>query len=99
LSDDIAAFGKALREFAYVPGRKEVLCPYWQRTDYGTVRCNFLGREVIDDESGALQRIGAHFGVSDALDLFAIDNYLSDEIKVCDRNLETDEWGDTSVGS
>lgn len=49
LSDDVERFGKELREFRYHGQNKEVLCPYWRRTDYGTVVCDFLHKEVHDD--------------------------------------------------
>ena len=26
-------------------------CPYWSRTDYGTIRCNYLGIEAIGMEA------------------------------------------------
>ena len=42
LSHDIERFGKDLRGFSYRTGLKEVLCPYWQKTDYGVVRCEYL---------------------------------------------------------
>ena len=46
---------------------KQVLCPYWQRTEYGTVRCDFLGREFIDDEdAGAIEKIINHFKSAEA---------------------------------
>ena len=39
LSHDGERFGKDLRQFSYGGGYKQVLCPYWQKTHYGTVRC------------------------------------------------------------
>lgn len=50
LSTDASQFGRNLREYPYHPGFKEVLCPYWQRTDYGTVKCLFMETEVLDEE-------------------------------------------------
>ena len=39
LRDDVDRHGKNLREFTYHEGSKCMLCPYWNRTDYGTVHC------------------------------------------------------------
>jgi hypothetical protein len=92
LSDEIDRFGKDLREFSYHPGYKEVLCPYWTRTDYGTVRCEFLNREVLDEVPQARLKVQAHFGVTDAASLFDSDWALPDEIKRCGhREDENDE--------
>lgn len=38
ISDDIERFGRDLREFRYHGAYKEVLCPYWIRTERDTVR-------------------------------------------------------------
>lgn len=85
LSDDIERFGKDLREFRYHGNHKEVLCPYWQRTDYGTVRCTYLGREVVDeDDPAAKGKWMARFG--EARPNFQGIGYswaLPDEIKIC----------------
>ncbi|MCL2831115.1 MAG: hypothetical protein FWD77_10365 [Betaproteobacteria bacterium] len=83
LSRDIDQFGRSLREYSYHPGFKEVLCPYWQRTDYGTVKCLFLDREVLDDDDKqALVLLAAKIGKDAARD-FPRDWALSDEIKIC----------------
>jgi hypothetical protein len=96
LSKEVARFGKDLREYSHHTGYKEVLCPYWQRTDYGTVRCNFLDREVIDeDDSKAKALIQARFGVTDASNQFGMSYFLSDEIKVCGQREDEDaDWCD-----
>ena len=84
LSEDVARFGKELREYRYHGNFKEVLCPYWKRTDYGTVRCNFLDKEVIDDEDAkAQEKVMKYFGISDASKKFVVSWALSDEIKIC----------------
>lgn len=85
-------FGKDLREAGYANHRKRILCPYWQATDYGTVRCNFLDREVFDDFfDGPKKRIVEHFGSENALDRFERDWALPDEIKVCGINVDDED--------
>ncbi|WP_139800689.1 hypothetical protein [Geothermobacter hydrogeniphilus] len=89
LSDDIDRFGKSLREFRYHEGYKEVLCPYWRRSDYGTVKCEYLDVEVIDSEDfNAWDKIKSHFSIDDPSRLFERSHRLPDEIKICDLNLE-----------
>lgn len=83
LSRDIERFGKDLREYSYFGDLKEVLCPYWIRTDYGTVRCEFLGREVVDeDDRKALAKIARHFG-EEAAKTISYSYELADELKIC----------------
>ncbi|MEW5886822.1 MAG: hypothetical protein AB1735_09005 [Pseudomonadota bacterium] len=96
LSKDINKFGRELREFSYNGAYKEVLCPYWNRTEYGTVRCDFLDKEFVDDEdSNAIGKIIAHFGSSDAPEKFGRSWALSDEIKICGvREDEDGEWAE-----
>jgi len=63
LDSDAARFGKDLREFAYGPGRKEVLCPYWRKTNYGMVRCEYLNVEsLLEDEAEAYDLAIQHYG-------------------------------------
>ena len=52
LSTDIERFGKDLREYRYSENTKEILCPYWFRTDHNTVRCVFL--DIEDDMDSPL---------------------------------------------
>lgn len=94
LSRDINKFGRELREFSYHSAYKEVLCPYWHRTEYGTVRCDFLGREFVDEEySTAIEKIISNFGSPDAPDRFERSWALPDEIKICGvRENEDGEW-------
>ena len=95
LSREIEKFGRELREFPYWRNYKEVLCVYWQRTDYGTVRCNFLDQEFIDEDEKAHEKIIACFGVPDALNKFRHSWALPDEIKICGiREDEDTEWQD-----
>jgi hypothetical protein len=94
LSTDKGQFGRSLREYSYRPGFKEVLCPYWQRTSYGTVKCLFMEREVLDEEQydvrQALALLAAEIG-EDAAGNFPRDSALLDEIKICDVNKELDD--------
>ena len=83
LSRQIEAFGRELREFSYYGSYKEVLCPYWQRTEYGTVRCNFLDYECIDDADNSHEKLIAHFGTPDAPDWFKFSWALPDEVNIC----------------
>ncbi|GHU33645.1 hypothetical protein FACS189497_15340 [Betaproteobacteria bacterium] len=94
LSKDIDQFGRSLREYSYRPGFKEVLCPYWQRTDYGTVKCLFMGREVLDEEhygyEQALALLAAKIG-EDAARNFPRGWTLPDEQKICGVNEDQDD--------
>lgn len=96
VSKDIAKFGKELREYRYRGNYKEILCPYWQRTEYGTVRCNFLDKEFIDDEDDkAQEKIAEHFAISGANKNYGYSWALSDEIKICGiSEYEDTEWID-----
>lgn len=83
LDDDAWRYGMDLREFRYHGDWKTVLCPYWRRTGHGTVRCEFLDREVFDeDDDHAREKVVALFGdraegrVGRAWE-------LADEFKVC----------------
>ena len=88
LSTEINRFGKELREYSFAPGYKEVLCPYWQRTDHGTVRCDYLHQEYLDDtEPCAKQRAKAH---DPRLASIGPSSYLTDEIKICKVKTEED---------
>jgi hypothetical protein len=44
LSRKLTRFGQNLREYPYGKDWKVVLCPYWQRTDYGMVRLSAEAR-------------------------------------------------------
>lgn len=96
MRDDREAFGRTLREFTYHAPYKAVLCPYWQRTAYGTVRCEFLNREYIDDErANAIAEMIAYFGDPNAPSRFQHSWALPDEIKICgEREDEDTEWID-----
>ena len=94
LSKDIDRFGKDLREYPFHPGFKQVLCPYWKRTDHGMVRCDFLGIEGLDGaEPGAKAKAIAHYGTVAAFESAnKSPEFLPDEIKVC--GIRDDEDGD-----
>jgi hypothetical protein len=75
-------------------GTKEVLCPYVERTGYGTVRCLYLGREAIQfgqDRDVLAPALMARFGSPDAFDWFEDDCLLGDLIKVCRHGGMTEE--------
>ena len=81
---DIERFGKDLREFSWHPGYKEVLCPYWRRTDYGMVRCEFLGVEGLDEMGGARALALIHYGTEEAFQAAnQSPHFLADEVKIC----------------
>lgn len=81
---DVWRYGMDLREFPYRGGWKEVLRPYWRRTGYGTVRCEFLDREVFDeDDDAAREKVAAHFGGL-AEDRVGHSLELADHYKICD---------------
>lgn len=95
LSTDIDQFGRSLREYAYHQGyNKEVLCPYWQRTEYGTVKCLFMGKEVLDEEhydfKEAFTLLSAKIGEQAARD-FPQGWALPDEIKICGVGEDEDD--------
>ena len=96
LSKDVERYGKDLREYSYHRGYKCILCPYWRRTDYGTVICEYVEKEIIDtDDDEVHKKIESRFGVSSAFDKFHVDFLLADEIKLCgvgtDEDSEIDE--------
>ena len=87
--------GKTCGNTVIVEITRTVLCPYWQRTDYGTVRCNFLDKEVVDEEdSEAREKIMKYFGISNPEEKFAFSWALPDEVKICGiKENEIMEWG------
>ncbi|MCB1881213.1 MAG: hypothetical protein KDI54_14370 [Gammaproteobacteria bacterium] len=63
LNRDIERFGKELRKFPHHGDFKEILCPYWMKTDYGTARYEFLGIEAFDaNEDLDMEKIVEKFG-------------------------------------
>jgi len=84
LSKEKERFGKDLREFSYRPGLKEVLCPYWQKTDHGMVCCDYLEQACLDeDDENALDKAIAHYGSREAFEAKIKLSLLYDEIKIC----------------
>ncbi len=67
---------------------KGVLCPFWNRTEYGTIRCDYTGYECIDDYSGdgaaSEEKIRKRFKVMDAKDYFEYSSLFFDMVKVCE---------------
>lgn len=61
------------------------ICPYWIETDHGTVRCDYLGIEVLSFSAGALDAAMQHFGPDAELDF---DSLLADKIKACNIRSE-----------
>lgn len=87
LSDNLERFGKELREFRYHGDTKEVLCPYWRTTDYGTVICEFLHKETYDDlDADSRALIEAKFGKSEPGGRIRHSWALPDELKICGIN-------------
>lgn len=94
LPTDFGRFGNDLREAGYHRGRKRVLCPYWQVTDHGTIRCDYLDLEVLDEsDRDARRQVAEHFGTGKAAFRIGTCCLLADEVKVCEINVE-DEDGD-----
>lgn len=95
LSRELDRYGRDLREFPYRRGTKCVLCPYWQRTNHGTVRCEYLGKEVHDEEAmdRALARRQAteYFGADRVNEQVGWSSDLADEYKVCGVNEDDDD--------
>lgn len=88
--------GRSQRECAR-PGaaHKEVLCPYFEHTDRRTVRCLFLGQEVLrlgDDPEDVEPQMLARFGTPEAAHWFEAGSLLVDSIKVCGVGLEPDPF-------
>jgi hypothetical protein len=92
--------GRAQRECAgHGDTHKEVLCPYFEYSTYRTVRCLYLGQEVLqlfDSPEDVAPQMVARFGTPEAAQAFAADSLLGDSIKVCGVGLEPDpfEGGD-----
>lgn len=94
LCEDIERFGKDLREYRYHQDWKEILCPYWRLTDYGTVICDFLDIEVVfEDDWDAREKIKLYLETTGETKVIGHDCLLSDQVKICDINADEDtEW-------
>ncbi|MGH8461611.1 MAG: hypothetical protein ACRESS_08405 [Stenotrophobium sp.] len=88
---DSSRFGMELREWSYRGNLKEVLCPYWQRTEHGTVRCEFLGREYVEPISDEYPIALAYFGSEAAMSHLERSQLIPDEIKICGINNDDDD--------
>lgn len=73
--------GGQVREAKFGDREKMVLCPYWIRTEHGTVRCEYLNSEVEGMVSGDYELSVEHYGVEKAAQIEW--SLLSDMIKVC----------------
>jgi hypothetical protein len=92
LSTDRDRYGFELREFLYHPGAKAVLCPYWQMTDYGMVRCDFMEVQSLNrDYSGSMSKALNYFGSEEEFNKVNRYSYLYDEQKICGINDEEDD--------
>jgi hypothetical protein len=91
LSHDLAKFGRSLREYSYNKGFKEMLCPYWQRTNYGTIKCLFTKTECLDTtQDNSLELLVSVIGEKAAHE-FPTNWRLEDEIKICGINEDQDD--------
>lgn len=88
-------FGRLQRECtSRLPNAKEVLCPYVERTGYGTVRCMYQGNEALrfgQDREHLATALTARFGTPAAIDWFDEDSPLGDLIKTCRHGGMTEE--------
>lgn len=88
--------GRAQRECAaHGDTHKEVLCPYFEYSTYRTVRCLYLGQEVLqlfDSPEDVAPQMVARFGTPEAAQAFEADSLLGDSIKVCGVGLEPDQF-------
>ncbi len=78
-------------------GMKFSRCPHWQTTEHGTVRCELLDVEVLDehgDYAAALAMATAHFGELEVDAKVGRSWMLADEIKICDINLDEPDEGE-----
>ncbi|MBU0752978.1 MAG: hypothetical protein KJ787_04065 [Gammaproteobacteria bacterium] len=75
------AVGGQVREAKFGDREKMVLCPYWMRTEHGTVRCGYLSIEVEGMVSGDYELSTEHYGVEKTGTIEW--SLLSDKIKVC----------------
>ena len=89
LDNDVRRFGMELRQYTFGGNYKSVLCPFWEQTEYGIVRCRHTGIISLDDTAGCLERVIAHYGSYDAFRVLRKSATLYDEEKCCD--IHTDD--------
>ena len=91
LSNNSEEYGNNLREFSFLGNYKQVLCPYWEKTDYGTVKCLFLNQEYFDENSeNSFSLLSAKIG-EELAENFPRDNDLIEEIKICGINNDQED--------
>ena len=70
-----------------------VLCPYWRRTEHGTVRCEYLGQEFLDEyDPDAREKSIRHFAAL-SIEPCLAHSWLYDEWKIC--GVREDSMDDT----
>ena len=94
VNGDVRRYGKELREFSHHGLWKAILCPYWHRTEHGTIRCEYVGQECLDeDDREARDKSIRHFtalGLEPCLSL----SWLADECKICGIRDESPDGSD-----
>jgi hypothetical protein len=91
LSRKTTRFGNDLREYPFGEGWKAVLCPYWYRTDYGMVCCDYLKVQSLDeDDSDAKDKAIRHFGSEELFESANMPSFLYDEMKICEIRQDAD---------
>ena len=84
IAADSPRLGRDIREASFGKAGYMVLCPYWTLTEHGTVRCEYLGIEVLAEEAGASEKAAAYFSHEEACRLEW--SFLSDMLKECTVN-------------
>jgi hypothetical protein len=87
---DLSRYGFELREYSS-SGLKFSLCPHWNFTEHGTVRCELLDVEVLSESEAfyvALAKATAHFGELEVDAKVGRSSSLADEVKICKINLD-----------
>lgn len=67
------------------------LCPYWKHTDHGTVCCEYLKLESVENTEEGYIKALSYFGSEDILDEKAPLLLLWNQVKECGINDEWDE--------
>ena len=75
--------GRDFRDATWYAGDKVVLCPYWEHTDHGTVRCEYLKREELTWQSDEHHLAVAQFG-KEVVSHMETQSHLAEMLKVCD---------------
>ena len=83
VNGDVRRYGKELREFSHHGQWKAILCPYWHRTEHGTIRCEYVGDECLDDQDPeARDKCTRYFSVR-GMESCQYSSWLGDECKIC----------------